>query len=354
MRLRLSRAIWVTLAGLWLVVFALPVELHANGADSFVNFKPGSRLIKGKYTVYDIPRSYAVPHCLAPDHDGNIWFVEIGANRVTKFDTKTKEFRDYPIPTPESQPHGITVDKDGNVWFTEAGKDKIGRIEPKTGIVTEFAVPAGGNRPGARGGVGRIHTPMMGKDGFLYATNEWLSTVVKLDPKTGQTWEHATRTPKARPYGIQIDFEGNVWFAAVGSDFNGKLDPKTGTITEYKTPTPKSGPRRLTIDPQGLIWYAEWNAHKIGYINPKTLEQKEFPTPSSPQAGTYAIASDGAGMVYVAEFISNQVTRFDPKTGKWTEWPMPLRRSRVRNIVVDGQGYVWYADNGNSKIVRLE
>lgn len=339
---------------LFLLLFGPQPYLYANGADSFVNFKPGARAIKGKFTVYDLPLDYAAPHCLASDQQGNIWYVAIGSNRVGKFDPEKREFTEYLIPTPESQPHGITVDKDGMVWFTEAGKDKIGRLDPKSGMITEFPISPGGKRPGARGGVGRIHTPMMGKDGFLYATNEWLSTVVKLDPKTGQTWEYATHTKNARPYGIQADFDGNVWFAMVGSEHVGKLDPKSGTITEYKTPTPKSGPRRLTIDPQGLIWYAEWDAHKIGYINPKTLEQKEFVPPSHPKAGTYAIASDGAGVIYVAEFISNQVSRFEPKTGTWSEWQMPLRRSRVRNIVVDPKGFVWYADNGNSKLVRLE
>jgi virginiamycin B lyase len=350
----MRKIIWLFVMGLLLIALSAPTDLYANGSDSFVNFKPGAKEIKGKYTVYDLPRDYAVPHCLAPDAQGRIWFVEIGANRVGMFDPAKREFAEYLIPTPESQPHGITVDKDGIVWFTEAGKDKIGRLDPKTGIITEFPIPAGGKREGARGGVGRIHTPMMGKDGFLYATNEWISSIVKLDPKTGKTWEYMTPTRKSRPYGIQIDFDGNVWFVEVGSEHVGKLDPKTGVITEYKTPTPQSGPRRMTIDPQGVIWYAEWNAHKIGYINPKTLEQKEFVPPSSPQSGTYAIAADGAGMLYVAEYISNQISRFQPKTGKWTEWPMPLRRSRVRNIVVDPSGYVWYADNGNSKLVRLE
>ena len=331
-----------------------PKDLFANGSDSFINFRPGARAIQGKFTVYDMPLDYASPHCLAPDQQGNIWYVAYGSNRVGKLDPERKEFTEYLVPTHESQPHGITVDKDGLAWFTEAGKDKIGRLDPKSGMITEFPVPAGGKRAGAQGGVGRIHTPMMGKDGYLYSSNEWISSMVKLDPKTGQTWEFLTSTKKARPYGIQVDFDGNVWFAAVGSEFIGKLDPKSGTITEYRTPTAKSGPRRLTIDPQGLIWYAEWDAHKIGYINPKTLEQKEFTPPSYPKAGTYAIASDGAGNLYVAEFISNQVSRFEPKTGKWTEWQMPLRRSRVRNIIVDPRGYVWYADNGNSKLVRLE
>lgn len=342
------------MAALCLALFGLAADVYANGADSFIGFRPGARQIKGKYTVFDLPRDYAAPHCLAADSQGNIWFVEIGANRVGKFDPRKKEYIEYLIPTPEAQPHGITVDKDGIVWFTQAGKDKIGRLDPKSGMITDFPVPPGGTREGAQGGVGRIHTPMMGKDGFLYASNQWLSSIVKLDPKTGQTWEFMTQTRRASPYGIQVDLDGNLWFAAVGSEFVGKLDTKTGTITEHKTPTPKSGPRRLTLDPEGKIWYAAWNAHKIGYIHPKTLEMKEFVPPSSPQSGTYALASDGAGVLYVAEYISNQVSRFEPKTGKWTEWPMPLRRSRVRNIVVDPEGYVWYADNGNSKLVRLE
>jgi len=329
-------------------------RLYANGADSFVNFRPGAREIKGKFTVYDLPLDYAAPHCLAPDHEGNIWYVAIGSNRVGKFDPEKQAFTEYLIPTPESQPHGVTVDKDGGVWFTEAGKDKIGRLDPKTGKITEYPIPAGGNREGARGGVGRIHTPMMGKDGYLYATNEWLSAIVKLDPKSGQTWEFPTPTRKARPYGIQVDFDGSVWFPMVGAEHVGKLDPKTGTITEYKTPTPKSGPRRMSIDPQGIIWYSEWDGQKIGYINPKTFDMKEFTPPSSPKTGAYALASDGAGVIYVAEFISNQVSRFEPKSGRWTEWPMPLRRSRVRNIIADQKGFVWYADNGNSKLVRLE
>lgn len=334
--------------------FGSVTELYANGAGSFINMRPGSREIKGKFTVYNLPRDYAVPHCLAADQQGRIWFVEIGANRVGMFDPRTREFAEYLIPTPQSEPHGITVDSEGIVWFTEAAKDKIGRLDPKTGVIREFPVPAGGKREGARNDVGRIHTPMMGKDGFLYSSNEWLSSMVKLDPKTGQTWEYMTQTKASRPYGIQVDLEGNVWFAAVGSDYVGKLDPKTGAITEHKTPTPKSGPRRLSMDPAGNIWYAEWNAHKIGYINPKTLEQKEFVPPSHPNTGTYALASDGTGVIFVAEFISNQVSRFDPRAGRWTEWQMPLRRSRVRNIVVDPSGYVWYADNGNSKLVRLE
>lgn len=330
---------------------------HADGSGPFKYFKPGTRVIKGKWDVYEIPTRYATPHCLAPDMRGNIWFVEIGANRIGRLNKKTKKFKEWMIPTAGATPHGITCDKNGIVYFSEAGADKIGMFDPKTEKFTEFPVPTGGKRPGARKGLGRIHTPMMGDDGFLYCTNEWISTIVKLDPKTGKVWEfQAAFKGKrgSRPYGIQVDFDGNMWFAAVGSDYVGKLDVKTGKITEHKTQTTKSGPRRLTVDPRGRIWYTEWNTHKIGYIVPRTLEQKEFTLPASPRAGAYAITSNGEGTIFVGEFISNQVSRFDPKTEKFTgEWHMPFRRARIRQIITDEEGYIWYADNGNSNIVRL-
>jgi virginiamycin B lyase len=331
-----------------------PGSVSANGSASFVSFQPGQRPIRGKFTVYDMPGSSAAPYGLAADQQGRIWFTEPGANRVGVFDPQRREFAEYMVPTPEAEPQGITVDAEGIVWFTQAAKDRIGRLDPKTGVIRDFPVPAGGTRPGARGGVGRIHTPMMGKDGFLYSSNEWLSSIVKLDPKSGQTWEYMTQTKASRPYGIQIDLDGDVWFAAAAGDYVGKLTAKTGIITEYRTSTPKSGPRRLTIDPQGLIWYAEWDAHKIGYIDPKTLEQKEFAPLSHPKSGVYAVAADGAGVIYVAELISNQVSRYEPKKREWTEWPMPLANSQARGIIVDPSGYVWYADSGNSKLVRVE
>lgn len=347
----------VPMAGL-LGTTALGVgQALADGSGPYKHFTPGTRKITGKWTVYDIPTSYATPHCLAPDFRGNIWFVEIGANRIGVLNKKSGKFKEYMIPTAGATPHGITCDKNGMVYFSEAGADKIGRFDPKTETFREYPIPAGGKRKGARRGLGRIHTPMMGAGKYLWCTNEWLSTIVKLDPETGKTWEIQARFAGkrgSRPYGLQVDFAGDMWFAPVGSDYIGKIDAKTHKITEFPTPTKKSGPRRLTIDPKGRIWFSEWNKHKIGYIDPKTFKIKEYDLPAAPLSGAYALTSNGAGEIFVGEFISNQVSRFDPRTEKFTgEWQMPVRRARIRQIVTDEDGYIWYADNGNSNIVRL-
>ena len=61
--------------------------------------------------------------------DGNLWFVEIGANKIAKV-TTSGVFTEYNVPTAASQPYDITSGPDGNIWFTEQSGNKIGRIVP--------------------------------------------------------------------------------------------------------------------------------------------------------------------------------------------------------------------------------
>src|SRR3972149_2387487 len=65
---------WAYFWALFVFLFGVAQDVYANGADSFINFRPGARETRGRYTVYDLPRNYAEPHCLAVDPQGNIWF----------------------------------------------------------------------------------------------------------------------------------------------------------------------------------------------------------------------------------------------------------------------------------------
>ena len=50
----------------------------------------------------------------------------------------------------------------------------------------------------------------------------------------------------------------------------GKIDANTGKVTKWTVPSPDSRPRRIDIDPEGNIWFAEFQGGKIGEFNPKT------------------------------------------------------------------------------------
>ena len=53
---------------------------------------------------------------------------------------------EYRVPTPGSDPEGITAGPDGNLWFAELGGDRIGRITT-AGVITEYRVPTAPSAP---------------------------------------------------------------------------------------------------------------------------------------------------------------------------------------------------------------
>src|SRR5437016_2568073 len=74
---------------------------------------------------YDIPTPNSAPHCLVAAPDGLIWFAEIGANKLGRFDPQTERFTEWPVPTVDGRPHGIAWASDGQVYFTEQHGNKI-------------------------------------------------------------------------------------------------------------------------------------------------------------------------------------------------------------------------------------
>src|SRR5438876_11597810 len=54
---------------------------------------------------YAIPTPNRAPHCLVAAPDGLIWFAEIGANKLGRFDPRTERFTEWSVPTADRRPH---------------------------------------------------------------------------------------------------------------------------------------------------------------------------------------------------------------------------------------------------------
>src|SRR5580700_969686 len=76
---------------------------------------------------YPIPTTASSPAGITSGPDGNLWFVETGANKIGKI-TTAGSITEYSIPTASSGPTAITQGSDGNLWFIEGSTSKIGRI----------------------------------------------------------------------------------------------------------------------------------------------------------------------------------------------------------------------------------
>ena len=88
----------------------------------------------GAFALFDIPDISSTPEDIAKGPDGNMWFTERAANRISRI-TPAGVITEFAVPTGASMPAGITLGPDGNMWFVEIFTDKIGRITP-SGVIT--------------------------------------------------------------------------------------------------------------------------------------------------------------------------------------------------------------------------
>ena len=151
-----------------------------------------------------------------------------------------------------AQVHSAYPAPDGTVWIAEDQARALGKWDPKTQQITEYF---DGDFP--------KHTVRIDKHG-----TPWISpgtshkTISRFDVETGK-FTHFPGSEEA--YGIVLDKDGNCWFVQYVKDGQlGKIDANTGKVTKWTVPTPDSRPRRIDIDPEGNIWFAEFQGGKIG------------------------------------------------------------------------------------------
>ena len=293
-------------------------------------------------TQFDIPTRGAVPHNVAVDAGGRVWFVERFADKVGVLDPKTAAFREFPIPT-GARPHGVIADAGGFVWWTESRGNHLGRLDPRSGEMKRYPLPHERSGP---------HSLALARDGAIWLTEIGGNRIARFDPATERFTEHEVPTKRSRPYGIAIDARGDVWFCEFTGDKIGRLDPATGKMTEYSPPTPRSGPRRLRLDRDGGVWFTEYNTNRIARLDPATGAIREWAIPT-PDSGPYDIAVDARGMIWFDEFTANKIVRFDPASARFDEFPLPGPDSQVRKMALDPSGALWLSEYTGSRMVRV-
>lgn len=249
--------------------------------------------------------------------------------QITEWAVPTPQFARDPAPGP-----------DGHIYIAVMQGNRIARFDPQAKTFHEWMLP-----PNAK-----PHGLLVDAQGQVWYTGNGNGTIGQLDPTTGKVVEH--KAPSGGdPHTLITDTQGIIWFTVQGGNRLGRLDTHTGAITEFKT---AGNPYGLALDKAGHVWFCQISAGKLGKLEPATGTIREVAVGVGSQPRRMAVAPDGT--LWVTLYGKGSLLRVDTATAKLVqEYPMPGgAHSKPYAVTVDGAGMVWANEFATDTLVRLD
>ena len=238
-----------------------------------------SIMASGTFQEYSLPLPNSGLMRPAIDHEGQIWFGEMGHNLLAVFDPHSQKFQQITPPHGRSGIMGVVVAADDTIWFAEQYANYIGHYFPASGRFQTYPLPT-------------LAVPDQGNPG-------------------------KTLTLPSAPNDLVLDKQGNIWFTELNANAVGRLNMQSGQIQQYsltKIKTTQSlNPYGITIDPQDTIWFTEASTNQIGRLDPKTGQISYFSMQGS-STPLMEIAADAHGIIWATSFSSGLLLSYNPKT----------------------------------------
>ena len=276
----------------------------------------------GEFREFPLPQSDSQIMRPATDHEGRIWFGEMGRNFLAVFDPRTQAFQQMTPPRGHYGVMSVQVASDDTIWFVEQYANYIGHYFPTTGHYQVYPLP----------------------------------TLSVPDPS------HAGKTlslPSA-PNELALDAHGTVWFTEFNADALGRLDPRTGLMRHYPLSSRRSVqkliPYGVTVDREGMVWFTESSNGSIARLDPTTGGIRFF-TPPGPTMPLMEIASDTHGIIWATSFSAGLLLRLDPRTGTFTPYYAPFTgpgTGGLYGLVVTPTGEIWVTVLAENVVARLD
>ena len=196
------------------------------------------------------------PHSIEVDSKGYLWFNDYlsPSKRFGSLNPKTGELEIFEVPGKVLEPeeglpllYGLSVDQKDVVWGTMLAANKLFRFDSKTKDIRLFEMPAENTGP---------RRPGIGPDGSIWIPEFNTGTATRFDPETETFTRHSLGVSSLGLYDIAVDQRsGDVWAgASLGSSLI-RMNPTTGAKDVYPFPTEPAYPRHIAIDPRnGDVW----------------------------------------------------------------------------------------------------
>ncbi|UQI44822.1 NHL repeat-containing protein [Streptomyces sp. HU2014] len=251
------------------------------------------------------------PDGVAVDSAGHLYIADTDNHRIRKVDAHSRTittvagigkayFSGDEGPATEAylnNPRGVAVDSLGNLYIADSNNERVRRVDARTGIITTVAGTYGYGTPGDGGSA---------VDAHLYG-----------------------------PYGVAVDFAGNLYIADTYHHLVRKVDARTRIITTVAGngepgftgdgPAVKNSlyhPRGVAVDAAGNLYIADTDDHRIRRVDAATRIMTTVagngktgftgdgePATETPLYSPFGVALDSAGNVYIADTENHRVRK---------------------------------------------
>jgi streptogramin lyase len=301
----------------------------------------------------------------AIDHEGRLWFGEMGHNYLAVFDPHTQTFQQIIPPHGRSGIMGVLVAPDDTIWFAEQYANYIGHYLPATRQFHIYPLPTV-TTPNPGNSSQTLTLPSGPNDlaidtrGNLWFTELNADSLARLDPATGNVRQYPLSSKKSvqtlDPYGITVDPHGMIWFTEATNDHVGRLDPATGSIRYFTMQGPNIALMEIASDPHGMIWITSFSSGLLLSLDPGTgtFHPYYVPFPNSNVEGLYGLTITPSGEIWITVTSANVIARLDVPSNRFIYYSIPTSGGGPLGIVMGGNHTFWFTEAGSDKIGVLQ
>ena len=220
------------------------IWVSGNHSNSIIRVDTRELDFEARTTEYWIanPENIDVtPHGIIEDR-GRVYWVELTGDHLGELDPATGDMHRYPLPTKGAGAHSMWADSRGNLWYTYfAEANKIGRFDTRTKEITEYDTPEGWTGYGV----------VVDRQDRVWASGLSSHEVLMYNQETGRLHSYPMATPTRRP---TVDSRGKVWAAHYYGNAISMIDPVTGDVTHYELPLKDGNPYDVWTDAEDNVW----------------------------------------------------------------------------------------------------
>jgi tripartite motif-containing protein 71 len=318
---------------------------------------------------------------VATDGDGNVYVVDSSHNRIEKFNSSggfisdwgstgvdLGEFRFGSSTTPSQPPGGGIAVAGSYVYVADTDNHRIERFDLDGGNPIQWG------SPGVAPGEFRYPHGVAANAGEVLVADDDNHRIEQFDPNgafLGAVGSNGAGPQQfAFPYGVALDAAGNAYVSDNNNHRIVKLSPTlafSGAWGSFgSAPGQFEYPRAIASDPAGTMYVADTANSRIEVFDSNGVLLRSWGLPGRSGGILTAprgVVTDPTGRLLVSDSSNNRVELFAPGSDTYAgDWEIggallggtpTLNFAGPQGLAIDPFGYVYVADTGNQRFVRL-